>query len=461
MENEEDVAARWGALPPGVLLPLSDGKVYQLVFAGRPGSALGPDVRDAVLRSFSLKHEASTTSGQSHIGDVEFHIRSSDWFTHLHHRDARYNNVILHVVLLLDDSTPTQRQDGVIIPTCSLYDLPHTTNQVAIWPCQPAMHEMSDEERSQLLMRAGLLRFEQKTHTFVELLHQSHAQAPFDMYDACLIPALAEGLGYGRDRAFFRAAGRHLLGLTEKAPEPLGRTPDPPPLDAQRLRTLRQLVEQWRTCGAWQTLRTALCAHVMIDFNNIPDPCAHAMIDFNNIPQSCVGADLSCPSPVMNFPDQGRSCHAERSEASGCPSSETLRFAQGDNTFPMVVGKNHYRPSEQSSNKYVNLALAALRAVFTGLSIARTDILICNVVLPFAAAVALLEHDDILSAQAQQLYMLYPALSSNQVTRAMCKQLLLPEEPRSACQQQGLHYVYQQTCREKRCDICMMGRRML
>src|SRR3989442_15599253 len=127
----------------------------------------------------------------------------------------------------------------------------------------------------------------------------------------------------------------------------------------------------------------------------------------------------------MNFHDQSRSCHAERSEASLCPSRETLRCAQGDNTRPMLLVKVHYRPSEQSSNKYVNLALVALRAIFTGLSIARTDILICNVVLPFAAAVALLEHDDILSAQAQQLYVLYPGLSSNQVTRAMCKQLLL------------------------------------
>ena len=231
---EKDVAHRWYALSPGVRLPLSNGDTYQLIFAGRPGSALGPDVRDAVF------HPGS-------VGDVEFHIRASDWFTHLHHIDARYNNVILHVVLILDDLTPTLRQDGVIIPTCSLQDvsslprLPHTTNLTITWPCHSMMQEMSTVECTSLLRYAGLLRFEQKTHTFVELLHNGPA------YDTCLILALAEGLGYGRDRAFFRAAGSYLLGLADDPPEPLGRTPNPPPLDAQRLRVLHNLVEQWRT----------------------------------------------------------------------------------------------------------------------------------------------------------------------------------------------------------------------
>ena len=32
------------------------------------------------------------------------------------------------------------------------------------------------------------------------------------------------------------------------------------------------------------------------------------------------------------------------SEASRCPSRQTLRFAQGDKPFPMVVVNIHYRP---------------------------------------------------------------------------------------------------------------------
>jgi hypothetical protein len=44
---------------------------------------------------------------------------------------------------------------------------------------------------------------------------------------------------------------------------------------------------------------------------------------------------------MMNFNIQGRYCHASLRSASLCPSRETLRFAQGDTTLPMLVGKFH------------------------------------------------------------------------------------------------------------------------
>jgi hypothetical protein len=45
----------------------------------------------------------------------------------------------------------------------------------------------------------------------------------------------------------------------------------------------------------------------------------------------------------MNVTNQSRYCHAERSEASLCPSRETLRCAQGDKILPILLGKNLYR----------------------------------------------------------------------------------------------------------------------
>jgi hypothetical protein len=377
--REDDIAARWYALAPGVSLPLSGG-VYQLLCAGRPGGASGPDVRDAVLRIVTPEKTnaplpstaTSQHQGNSIAGDVEFHVRSSDWFTHQHHTDARYNNVILHVVLVCDAIVPTQRQDGITIPVCSLNDMVHTAAQLTVWPCQHGMSLLSLDERTHLLRRAGVLRFEQKTQAFVAQLLKSEAHAAFSAYDICLISALAEGLGYGRDRDFFRAAGLHLLGLPGKTPEPLGRASDPAPLDAKRLQILKNLVEQWRGTSAWHMLRNTLL-----------------------------------------------------------PLAESATTRQ---------------------------VLQDLRGVFDGLAASRADILICNVVLPFAAAVALLENDTLLAEQALKLYEEHPGLPSNQVTRAMSTQLQLEREPRNACQQQGLHYIYAQTCREKLCGQCIAGK---
>jgi hypothetical protein len=105
--------------------------------------------------------------------------------------------------------------------------------------------------------------------------------------------------------------------------------------------------------------------------------------------------------------------------------------------------------------------LVALHALFSAVGLARADIIICNVVLPFAAAVAILGHDTALSALSQQLYESHPGLVSNRITRSMCMQLQLKTMPRGSCQQQGLHYIYQQTCKEKHCELCIVGRSIL
>ncbi len=371
LPHEDIVAQRWWSLSSETVLPLTNGGTCQLVFSGCSGGSAGPDVRDAVL--------VFTEAGEHRFGDVEFHVRASDWVTHKHFADPRYNNVILHVVLLCDDPYPTTRQDGYHIPVCSLNDIPIVVNVPGEnigeerWPCHSTMHNSSSAERKMLLHRAGLLRFEQKTHSFIEQLHAAECDGQYatGFYNTCLIPALAEGLAYGRDRAFFRAAGQRLLGQVSFIPEPLGRAPAPSPLDVRRLNVLRKLVA--RKQNVWESLRKI----------------------FLTIPEDALLQNL----------------------------------------------REYFRSQ--------------------GLSLARTDILLCNVIFPFAAAIALLEHDLVLGERAQKLYEMHPGLSSNTVTRMMCTQLLLTDEPGGSCQQQGLHYIYQQTCQAKHCAECMMGRRIL
>ncbi len=377
--RETEVARQWWQLAPQTRLPLTDGNSCLLLYPGQPGGQAGPDVRDVVLTFLPSATSQAESKSASHApearpsdrtltGDVEFHVRAADWFTHDHHTDPRYNRVLLHVVFYPDSERATQRQDGTVIPTCSLLDLVREPSQSPAWPCQ--QRPLAPAAMTTTLLTAGLFRLHEKSRSLGHALSSIHvpADAPFNRYDSCLLPALAEGLGYGRDSQFFRSVGLLLAGLTTRLPEPLGRTPAPPPLDARRLRILAALSQRWQDTGIWKSLL----------------PIFQQELD-------------------------------------------------------------------------VKSAREALRAAFLPLNRARTDIIICNTVLPFALAVAHLEDDRPLAARAQQLYLAYPGLVSNRVTRTMSEQLQLPTEPEQACLQQGLHYIYRQTCQAKDCQNCLCG----
>jgi len=51
-------------------------------------------------------------------GNVEIHVRTSDWIKHCHSEDEAYNNVILHVVY--DSDVPLSTHTGAPMPTLVL-----------------------------------------------------------------------------------------------------------------------------------------------------------------------------------------------------------------------------------------------------------------------------------------------------------------------------------------------------
>ena len=81
-----------------------DGRQVEVIYPGRLNSDAGPDFSGARLR----------IAGQEWCGNVEIHVKASDWFAHHHDRDAAYGNVILHVVGVNDMQIPDG--SGGVIP---------------------------------------------------------------------------------------------------------------------------------------------------------------------------------------------------------------------------------------------------------------------------------------------------------------------------------------------------------
>lgn len=89
---------------PQVGLTTVDGRRVSIINPGLLNTGPGPDFFNASVE----------IDGQRWVGNVEIHVRASDWHRHGHDDDPAYHSVILHVVD--GDDTPIRRPDGSIIP---------------------------------------------------------------------------------------------------------------------------------------------------------------------------------------------------------------------------------------------------------------------------------------------------------------------------------------------------------
>lgn len=73
-------------------LKSADGEAITIINPGRRNTDAGPDFLEARIK----------VGNTLWAGNIELHVRTSDWDKHGHDEDARYNNIILHVVYIDD-----------------------------------------------------------------------------------------------------------------------------------------------------------------------------------------------------------------------------------------------------------------------------------------------------------------------------------------------------------------------
>ena len=149
-------------------LETTTGESIVVTSVGQHNFNSGPDFFNAKIK----------VGDQLWAGNLEIHIKSSDWFLHSHEQDKAYDNVILHVVW--EDDTEVFRKDNTPIPTLQLKDVVDVTmlnNYEKLFAkqnkwinCENDFPSTDDFVLTNWLERLYLERLERKSETINTLL---------------------------------------------------------------------------------------------------------------------------------------------------------------------------------------------------------------------------------------------------------------------------------------------------
>ncbi|MFB9054874.1 DUF2851 family protein [Formosa undariae] len=164
------------------------GETIQLIQVGQHNFNSGPDFFNAQL---NIDH-------QLWAGNVEIHVKSSDWYVHNHEIDPAYDNVILHVVW--EHDVDIFRKDNSEIPTLELKEIVSKTtlngyqqlfSKSQKWiNCEHDFISVDDFILQNWLERLFFERLERKSSDIEKLLDASKKD-----WEAVLFKLLAKNFG--------------------------------------------------------------------------------------------------------------------------------------------------------------------------------------------------------------------------------------------------------------------------
>ena len=399
-----------------------DGAELQVLYPGRPAPGSGPDFRDAVL---------ITPGGELVRGDVEVHVRQSDWHGHGHDTDARYEGVVLHV-FLQGQSAQGAGDSGA---RQVRLDAPHPPERrarssvkgperaVSAAPLQGLL-SLPRTRLEQALDEAGNRRFLRKASAMMSRMRETDPRE-------ALYASLLEALGYSRNRAPMLRLARGLpLGKLRTL---AGDKADPLSLEALLLGAAGLLPHQrgvlmltpegaarsaelsarWRDAG----LRPVLGAGDWDRAGIRPPNSPHRR--------------LAAAAVLLSRYQQGGLREALLSMSGAGSAAQIRRAFQVD--------------GDEFWSGHLDFHLPAGRAPAL-LGAGRAGEILVNILLPHLYASAHLAADAELGRRALHLYREAPACPDNEVTREVKALMTASKGGRpvvnSARRQQGLIHVY-------------------
>ena len=185
------------------------GETLTIVQSGQYTQLAGPDFFNAQI----------VLNNQKWAGNIEIHVKSSDWYLHQHEKDKAYDNVILHVVWKHD--APIFRQDNSELPVLELcnyvnsLELKKYENLVTpkSWIyCEKQLKDVDGFVLNNWLERLFFERLERKSIFIQELLYQTEND-----WEAVLFCILAKNFGLNTNgETFFKIAQSISFAIVRK-----------------------------------------------------------------------------------------------------------------------------------------------------------------------------------------------------------------------------------------------------
>ncbi len=184
---EEIFQLLWSNRMLGLSFMLDSGEKVRVIDPGILNKDSGPDFFNAKVK----------INGKTWAGNIEIHMKASDWHRHGHSNDQAYDNVILHVVAVSD--TRILRSDGteiaqmkVSLPEDFYKTFAYLTSSNSEIRCANGLPRIDALRRADWIETLTIERLQHKAARIEETLRKSNG----DWNMACFV-TLARALGFG------------------------------------------------------------------------------------------------------------------------------------------------------------------------------------------------------------------------------------------------------------------------
>lgn len=168
-------------------LKTTDGRTLEVLNPGLQNHDSGPDFLGAKIK----------IEGIVWVGNVEIHIKSSDWYYHHHDTNPQYNNVVLHIARDIDRDIVNQ--EGMTVPQMELpvpdYILDNYNELLTAYTDPRCKHVLSSIPKIVVhnwMTALEIERLEMRSHQIMERLKRCEN----DWENVCMI-TLMRNFGFG------------------------------------------------------------------------------------------------------------------------------------------------------------------------------------------------------------------------------------------------------------------------